>query len=61
MTVKQLAAALGIASHGYISSVETGRKIPSTEMIIKLADLFEVSIDALLRDELELPPPADEA
>jgi transcriptional regulator with XRE-family HTH domain len=54
MTIKQLALALGFPSHSYISEIENGKKIPSTEMIIKLADLFKVSVDQLVRDEIEL-------
>ncbi len=55
LTVKALALALGFPSHSYVSEIETGKKIPSTEMIIKLADLFGVTVDQLVRDELEVP------
>ena len=54
MTLKQLALALGFTSHSYASEIETGKKKPSTELIIKIADLFNVSVDQLVRDELEL-------
>ena len=54
MTIKELALALGFPSHSYISEIETGKKTPTTEMIIKIADLFEVSVDALVRDELDI-------
>ncbi len=54
LTLKELALALGFTSHSYASEIETGKKRPSTEMIIKIADLFNVSVDQLVRDELEL-------
>ncbi len=54
MTIKALALTLGFPSHSYVSEIETGKKIPSTEMIIKLADLFQVTVDELVRDEREI-------
>jgi transcriptional regulator with XRE-family HTH domain len=54
MTLKELALGLGFTSHSYVSEIETGKKKPTTEMIIKLADLFGVSVDFLVRDELDL-------
>ena len=51
MTIKALALALGFPSHSYISEIETGKKVPGTELIIKLADLFQVTVDDLVRDE----------
>jgi transcriptional regulator with XRE-family HTH domain len=50
----QLAEALGISSQGYLSNLETGRRKPPTDLAIKIADFFEVSLDQLLRDDLEL-------
>lgn len=54
MTIKALALALGFPSHSYISEIETGKKAPGIELIIKLADLFQVSVDDLVRDEREV-------
>jgi 2-phosphoglycerate kinase len=54
MTIRALALALGFPSHSYVSEIETGKKIPSTEMIIKLAELFQVSVDQLVHDEREI-------
>ena len=54
MTIKALALALGFPSHSYVSEIETGKKRPSTEMIIKLADLFQVTVDELVRDERDI-------
>ena len=54
MTIKALALALGFPSHSYVSEIETGKKLPATELIIKLADLFQVTVDDLVRDERNL-------
>ena len=56
MTLIDLADALGYASHGYLSLVETGKKKPSAEFVLKVAQLFNISADQLLRDELDLDP-----
>ncbi len=53
LTVRQLAAMLGINSHSHIVEIETGKNKPSVELV-KAADLFDVSTDRLLRDHLEL-------
>jgi transcriptional regulator with XRE-family HTH domain len=53
LTVRQLAAMLEI-THSHIVSIETGRHKPSVKLVIKVADLFNVSTDQLLRDNLEL-------
>ncbi len=53
LTVRQLAAMLGI-THSHIVGLEKSKHKPSVELVIKLADLFDVSIDRLLRDNLEL-------
>lgn len=54
MTLKEMAAALGFTSHSYASEIERGKKQPTTEMIIQIADLFGVTVDQLVRDEMEL-------
>ncbi|MEQ3696568.1 MAG: helix-turn-helix transcriptional regulator [Pseudomonadales bacterium] len=43
-----------------VSKWESTNSIPDLNKIIMLADLFEVSTDYLLRDELEAPAAADE-
>jgi transcriptional regulator with XRE-family HTH domain len=43
-----LARQLGLAQRAYVSNLELGRKMPSRELAIKIADLFSVSIDMLL-------------
>lgn len=54
MTLKELALTLGFSSHSYVSEIETGKKQPTTEMIIKIADVFGVTVDVLVRDELDV-------
>ena len=54
LTLKELALALGYVAHGHISELEAGKKSPTVEFVLKVADLFGVSTDQLLRDELEL-------
>ena len=53
MTLKELARALGHASHSYISELETGKKVPTAEYVLGVALLFDVTTDFLLKDELD--------
>ena len=57
MTLKELAIALGHAAHGYISELESGKKLPTVELVLSVAQLFGVTTDELLRDDLELKMP----
>ena len=54
MTLQELAAALGHSAHGYISELEAGKKQPTVQLVLKVADLFDVTTDELLRDDIEL-------
>ena len=54
MTLKELAEALGVASFSYISDIENGKKTPHPTLIIKIADVFGVTADQLMRDEINL-------
>ena len=60
MTLKGLAENLGYKTHGYISEIEAGKKAPSVAFLLAVADLFGVSVDDLVKDEVEvnLPPEA---
>jgi transcriptional regulator with XRE-family HTH domain len=49
-----LARNLGVARRGYISNLEAGRKKPSLELIVQIADIFGTTTDALLIDELPI-------
>jgi transcriptional regulator with XRE-family HTH domain len=53
LTQKQVGDMLGV-SRVYIVQMEQGQKLPNAVMILKIADIFEVSIDQLMRDDLEL-------
>lgn len=55
---EELAEELGISRQS-VSKWESGISIPDLDKIIKLSDLFEVSTDYLLKDELEIIVPAD--
>ncbi|MBV7332456.1 helix-turn-helix domain-containing protein [Chloroflexi bacterium TSY] len=54
MTLKELAEALELSSFSYVSEIETGKKTPHPTLIIKIADVFGVTADQLMRDDVEL-------
>ncbi len=54
LTLKELALELGYTAHGYISEIEAGKKTPTAGFVLKVADLFGVTTDQLLRDEIEV-------
>jgi len=54
MTMKELADALEFTSHGSVGDLESGRNKPSVEVALKISRLFNVSLDQLLKDELDL-------
>lgn len=56
MTLKALAASLGYRAHGHISEMEAGKKTPTVGFVLAVADVFNVPVDILLRDHLELSP-----
>ena len=39
----------------FVSQLEKGRRVPTAEMILKVADTFDLTTDQLMRDELNLP------
>ena len=41
-------------TRAYIGRMERGEKMPNAAMILKIADVFNISIDRLMRDELAL-------
>ena len=51
---RELTTVLGYSSHGFISNLEAGRKKPSLELITKIKELFDVSFDQLMDDNVEL-------
>lgn len=54
LTLQQLAGELGYATHAYISELESGKKVPTAALVLKVARRFNVSTDVLMKDELEL-------
>lgn len=54
MSLQTLASMLGYVSHGYISELEAGKKMPTVEFVLKVASLFDVTTDQLLKDELDI-------
>jgi transcriptional regulator with XRE-family HTH domain len=50
---RQLAEQLGF-NKSFVGAIENSKSTPSAKLIIKIANFFGVSIDVLLRDELEL-------
>lgn len=55
LSLKDLALELGYLTHGYLSELEAGKKIPTAEFVLKAARFFDVSTDQLLKDELGMP------
>lgn len=54
LTLQQMAAELGYATHAYISELESGKKVPTAALVLKVARKFGVSTDVLMKDELDL-------
>ncbi|MGB5974817.1 MAG: helix-turn-helix transcriptional regulator [Nodosilinea sp.] len=54
LTLTKLGNLLGV-HNTFVSQLEKGRKIPNAEMILRVADTFDVTTDQLMRDELDLP------
>lgn len=56
MTITELAQALGYAptSNSYISEVETGKRRPKIDFVLKVAQFFGVTTDQLVRDDIAL-------
>jgi transcriptional regulator with XRE-family HTH domain len=41
-------------TRAYIGRMERGEKIPNAAMILKISEIFDVSTDKLMKDDLEL-------
>jgi len=56
MTTRELTVALGYPaeSNSYISRIETGKVVPKGEFMLRVADLFGVPIETLMRDEMDV-------
>jgi transcriptional regulator with XRE-family HTH domain len=53
LTIRQLAPALEV-SDSYITQIELGKKTPSAKLVLKISIFFNVPLDHLMRDDLEL-------
>lgn len=53
LTTRELAAALE-TSQAQISRIENGHRQPAADLIVKMADFFQVSLDSLMRDDQNL-------
>jgi transcriptional regulator with XRE-family HTH domain len=55
LTQGQLAQQLGLVAHVHISLLERGRKLPSPELFVQIADILGVTTDNLLSDSSDTP------
>lgn len=53
LTLRQLGDMLEV-DYGYVGRMERGEKIPNVVMLLKITQIFNVSADKLINDELEL-------
>ena len=54
LTQRQLAARLGYTDHSHIALIEQNKRNPTVELVLKVADMFHVTADQLIRDTLTL-------
>lgn len=54
LTLRELAVALDSPSHGYLGNLESGRRKPTLEMALKIAAFFNLSVERLANDQLEI-------
>jgi transcriptional regulator with XRE-family HTH domain len=54
MTQQELADRLGYTDQSFIAYIERGKRNPTVEMVLKVSNLFQVTTDQLIRDELDL-------
>jgi len=54
MSMRDLARVFGYAGSGYMSELESGKKTPTTDFVVKAAKFFNVTTDQLLLDEIDL-------
>ena len=53
LSLRQLSNVLEV-SHSYIAKMERGEKIPNVAMVLRISQIFDVSTDMLIKDELKL-------
>jgi len=52
-TLRQLAETLEV-HYTHLNKIENGQKKPSTDLVLRISRLFDVTTDQLMKDELEL-------
>lgn len=53
LTLRELSMMLDV-DYGYIGRMERGEKKPNVAMVLKISQIFNISTDVLIKDELEL-------
>jgi transcriptional regulator with XRE-family HTH domain len=53
LTLREVADVIGV-HYTHLQKIEAGHKRPSTDVILKLASLFGVTADQLMRDDLDV-------
>ena len=53
LSYRQLGAELGY-NNSHFAKIESGERMPSYELVVKIAKYFEVSFDELMDDDVEL-------
>ncbi|MCA9730575.1 helix-turn-helix transcriptional regulator [candidate division KSB1 bacterium] len=54
LTIKELSNLIGYNTHSHISEFETGKRTPPLDFLLKISNLFNVPVDLLVKDELDL-------
>ena len=58
MTQLDLARRCGYQTHSYVNELEAGRKTPTVGFVLRVSDLFSVSLDDLLKDDRNVDLPS---
>jgi transcriptional regulator with XRE-family HTH domain len=53
----ELTRQLGLSHPSYVNYLEAGRRVPSLELIVQIADLFGIITDNLTLDVIAISPP----
>lgn len=53
-TLMQLAAKLDMKSYSHLAEIETGKSKPSLELLVKISQLFNVTPNQLLLDDINI-------
>lgn len=61
LTQAALARLLPPTTRGHINNIEVGRKEPSLDFVVRVATLFQLRVDDLVRDEIALPSEGSQA